>query len=371
MNFIYNEDQTMFRDGVDRYGLENWPSTGRAALLAQGRDGYPDTWQDMAELGWTLLSIPEDAGGLGGNAVDVMAVAEGIGKHLIAIPYVTNCVLVPTLLAGQSGGKEALASIASGTGIAAAGLDEEDGGGSLSYINTTAVQIDGVWQLNGVKAHVEDGGNATWYVIVARVFGAVDDESGLGLFILPRGTNGLKVEKFRAVDGHIHARVTLTDAAAHPVGAPGEALPIIEHAVDVAISAHLAEALGSIQATNAATLDYLKTRKQFGATIGSFQALQHRMVDMIIAQEEAAAMVWNAVHSCNLPAIDRKAAVSAAKVRVGQCGVYVGQQAIQLHGGVGFSEEHIVSHHMRRQMMLDITHGGQSYHLNRFKTSPA
>lgn len=365
MNFSYSEDQAMFRDSVNRFGQENWPSTKRETLLQDGLSPQSKAWEQIAGLGWTLVAIPEENGGLGGSAIDVMALAEGFGKHLITMPFVTNCILVPSLLAGQQGGETLLEAIAAGTVTAAAGLDEEDGGGSPAFIETTARESGGTWSLSGIKAHVEDGGHADWFVIAARVSGDVDQPEGIGLFIVERGADGVNVQTFRAIDGHLHARVTLTDAPAQPVGDLSSALPCIERAIDLAICGHLAEAIGSIAAANDATLDYLKTRKQFGAVIGSFQAIQHRMVDMVVAQEEAVAMCWNAAHACASNDIDRKIAVSAAKVRIGQHGLYVGRQVIQLHGGIGFCEEHIVSHHLRRQMLLDMAHGGRAYHLGR------
>ncbi|WP_276718677.1 acyl-CoA dehydrogenase family protein [Pseudooceanicola nitratireducens] len=370
MKFVYTEDQTMFRNSADRYGTDHWPATARETVLKDGLAGHCTAWKTMAELGWTLLGISEDRGGLGGSAIDVMALVERLGRHLVTVPFVTNCILVPSLIAEAEEGAFLIEGIAAGKLTAAAGLDEEQGGGSPAYVETIAKRTGSDWHLSGVKAHVEDGGHADWFVISARQAGEVRDADGIGLFLVAADGPGVTVNRYRAIDGHVHARVTLNHAPARALADHGQALPVIERALDLALCAHLAEATGSIEAANEATLEYLKTRKQFGTTIGSFQALQHRAVDMAVAQEEAMAMCWTAAHACCAKgaeaAATRQIAVSAAKVRVGQTGLYVGRQAVQLHGGIGFSEEHIVSHHLRRQMMLDMAHGGQGWHLKRF-----
>jgi alkylation response protein AidB-like acyl-CoA dehydrogenase len=361
MNFDYSDEQRMLADGADRLGKDLWPSSDRLKLL----DGFADlsqrTWAQMAELGWLMLPIAEEDGGLGGSAVDVMAIMEGIGRHLVPMPYVTNAVLVPALIGGSEAGRDVLAAIGEGSARAAAGLLEPGSGYDLSWIETEAEPQGDSWTLTGEKLHVEDGGDADWFVVTAQT------AEGIGLFLVPADAPGLTVERFRAIDQHRHAKLKLDGVAgAVLIGEADAALPVVELAVDKAICAHLAEAVGSMEAAHAATLEYLRTRKQFGVAIGSFQSLQHRAVDMAVALEEARSMAYRATLSLELPAAERRRVVSAAKARVGQCGLYVGRQAVQLHGGVGFSDELIISHHLKRQMMLEVAYGSSEHHLARF-----
>lgn len=368
MNFDYSEEQQMLRDSVDRFGLNNWPAAERLQCLQDINSCVKKSWQEMAELGWLTLSIAEVDGGLGGNAIDVMALMEGMGSHLIPAPYVTSCVLVPSLI-GSGGDKalEILDTIGSGEAFVAAGFFEPEGGYSLSYVDLKAEETNNGWQLSGQKLHVEDGGSADWYVVSARSAGNKMDKEGISLFMIPSDAPGLTVQRFRSIDGHVHARLLLNSVEdATLIGERDNALTRIELAVDRAITAHTVEAVGSMERANTVTLDYLKTRHQFGAAIGSFQALQHRAVDMVIATEEARSIMYHAALHLDALPNKRRRAVSAAKTRVGQTGLYVARQAVQLHGGIGICDEHIISHHLKRQMMLDTAYGSADYHRSRF-----
>ncbi|MGK6320270.1 acyl-CoA dehydrogenase family protein [Sphingomonas sp. DT-204] len=358
MNFEYSDEQRMLADGADRLGKELWPMADRLKLLGDLDAVVARTWTQMAELGWLMLPIAEEDGGLGGSSVNVMALMEGIGRHLMPVPYVAASVLVPALIGGSEESRDLLAAIGEGSTRAAAALLEPEGGYDVAHV-TLAAEMDGEgWRLTGEKLHVEDGGFADRLVVSARV---ADD---IGLFLVCTHASGLEIQRFRAIDQHRHARLRFDKVEGVRIGS-GNALPTIEAAVDRAICAHLAEAVGSMDATLTTTLDYLRTRKQFGVAIGTFQALQHRAVDMAIALEEARSMAYRATLSLHLPAAERQRVVSAAKARVGQCGLFVARQAVQLHGGVGFSDELIVSHHLKRQMMLDCAHGSADYHLAR------
>jgi len=360
MNFEYSDEQRMLADSANRLGADLWPSSDRLKLLANFDDLTARTAAQMAELGWLMLPIAEDDGGLGGSAVDVMAIMEGVGRHLIPTSYVANAVLVPALVSGDPAAADLLAAIGEGSSKAAAGLLEPDGGYDLGWVECAATGNGADWTLTGEKLHVEDGADADWFVVTAKT------DAGISLFLVRADAPGLTVSRFRAIDQHRHARLKLDGVTAVLIGEAGAALPRVELAVDKAICAHLAEAVGSMEAALAATLEYLRTRKQFGVAIGSFQSLQHRAVDMAIALEEARSMSYRATLSLGLPAAERRRVVSAAKARVGQCGLYVGRQAVQLHGGVGFSDELIISHHLKRQMMLDCAYGSAEHHVARF-----
>lgn len=362
MQFAFNDEQQMLRDSAERFGAEEWNAAERLKRLAEVGEGAAQRWGKMAELGWLMLPIAEEDGGLGGGPVEVMAIMEAVGRHLMTDAYVSHCVLPAALLAGGGDHCAALLEqVGAGQVRIAAALVEEEGF-DIASISTTA---DDEFRLTGAKAHVEDGADADWYLVSARSAGTSGEREGVGLFLVPAGAEGLSVQRFRAVDSHRHCSLTLEGVAGIPVGAVGEAADRIDAALDLAIVAHLAEAVGSMEAAVEATLDYVRTRQQFGVAIGSFQVVQHKVVDMSVACEEARALMMVAASQL-AGGGDARSLIAAAKVRVAQCGIAVAQQAVQLHGGVGTSEELIVSHHLRRQMMLDLTHGDRDHHKARF-----
>lgn len=365
MQFAYNDEQQMLRDSVERFGEEEWNAADRLKRLAEGPAGGRRRWAKMAELGWLALPISESEGGLGGGPVEVMAIMEGIGRHLMTEAYASHCVLAPALMRG--GGEHCavlLEQLGAGAIRIAAALIEDSGFAPAS-IRTEALADGGGVRLSGTKIHVEDGADADWFLVSARTSGSVGSRDGIGLFLVPCDADGLDVRRFRSVDGHRHASLALRGVSATPVGQVGEAADRIDLAMDRAILAVLAESVGSMEAALAATLDYVRTRQQFGAPIGTFQAVQHKLVDMSLACEEARALTMVATAQYAQTASDA-ALVAAAKVRVAQCGIAVTQQAVQLHGGVGTSEELVVSHHLRRQMMLELAFGDASFHKARF-----
>ncbi|WP_326523571.1 acyl-CoA dehydrogenase family protein [Sphingomonas sp.] len=362
MDFDYSEEQRLLFDLIDRFGAANYPAAGREPMLADLAVGDRRRWDELVDLGVLALAVPEHEGGMGGSATDVMAVMEAFGRHLIPEPYVSSCVLAPALLAGTGHGAT-LTAITDGSAIVAAALIEAESGFALDRIETRAEPASDGWRLTGAKTHVEDGGGADIFLVSAWT------GDGIGLFRVPAGAPGLTVMRARSIDHHRHARLRLdgvTLGADAIVGEVGGALPRIEAAVDRAICGHLAEAVGSMDALVAMTLDYLKTRHQFGVAIGSFQALQHKIVDMAIAAEEARSMAYHATLHLDRPPAERRRAVAAGKARVGQCGLFVGRQAVQLHGGVGVTAELIVSHHLQRLMMIDLAHGDSAHHVRRF-----
>lgn len=362
MQFAFNDEQQMLHDSAERFGAEEWNAAERLKRLAEVSEGAAQRWAKMAELGWLMLPIAEGEGGLGGGPVEVMAIMEAVGRHLMTDAYVSHCVLPAALLAG--GGEHCAAlleQVGAGQVRIAAALVEDEGF-DIAAISTVA---DSGFRLTGAKAHVEDGADGDWYLVSARSAGTSGEREGVGLFLVPASAEGLSVQRFRAVDSHRHCSLTLEGVAGIPVGAVGEAADRIEAALDLAIVAHLAEAVGSMEAAVEATLDYVRTRQQFGVAIGSFQVVQHKVVDMSVACEEARALMMVAASQLASGG-DARSLIAAAKVRVAQCGIAVAQQAVQLHGGVGTSEELIVSHHLRRQMMLELAHGDRDHHKARF-----
>lgn len=365
MDFAYSDEQRMLRDSADRFGETEWRGADRLALLADGPAGTRRRWAAMAELGWLMLPLPEADGGLGGGPVDVMAIMEGMGRHLMTEPYVTCCVFAPRLM--QGGGDlaaELLPAIGTGDVRVAAALLEDDGY-SVFGVGTRADEADGGWRLHGHKVHAEDGADADLFIVSARTGGTYGDKQGISLFLVAADAEGLGVRRYRSTDGHRHCSLMLDAVPAILLGERDTAVPRIAAAADHAIVAHLAEAVGSMESVTAATLDYVRTRQQFGVAIGTFQVVQHKLVDMSIACEEARALTSVAARSLAAGTNDR-ALIAAARVRVSQCGVAVAQAAVQLHGGVGTSDELTVSHHLRRQMMLDLILGDRDYHRARY-----
>jgi pimeloyl-CoA dehydrogenase len=367
MNFELSEEQLMLRETVDRFGIEHYAAANRARMLANGGAAGRERWKIMADNGWLALPLPEMHGGMNGTPVDVMALMEAFGRHLIFEPFVSTCVLAPALLAYGSGEIVVglMRAIASGDVQIAPAFAEPDSGYELNRVATAAASGDGGFRLSGVKCHAENGADADWFIITARTRGGVADRDGISLFVIARDAPGLSVEGYRSIDHHRHARLRLDSvpvASSALLGARNEGFPLLEMAVDRAIAAHLAEAVGCMDVLKDMTLAYLKSRRQFGVVIGSFQVLQHRMVDIAIACEEARSMLYHATLHLEADQVVRRRAISAAKARIGQTGLFVGRQSVQLHGGIGATDELIVSHYLKRLMMIDIAYGNCDHH---------
>ncbi|HXC20068.1 MAG TPA: acyl-CoA dehydrogenase family protein, partial [Steroidobacteraceae bacterium] len=317
--------------------------------------------------------FPEDVGGLGGSAVDVMLVMEQFGSGLLMEPYLSSVVLSGGLLrdaASKELQQKLLPEICAGSAKVALACYEAQGRYDLSHVACAAAQKGGGWQLSGQKTVVLDGPSADFFLVTARSSGKTSDAAGVSLFLVPRDAKGLTVIGYPTQIGARAADLKLDNVAVGGdalIGPPGAALPIVQRAIDRGIAALCAEAVGVMNALNKATLEYLKTRKQFGVAIGTFQALKHRMADMLIAAEQSRSMaVIAAVNADSDDAAERQRAIAAAKAYIGQAGRLVGQQAVQLHGGMGVVDEHIVSHYFKRLTMIDLTFGDADYHLGRF-----
>ena len=366
MDFSLSPEQAMLRDSVDRFVAEHgdFPAWRRRVTGGEAFDAA--SWAQMAQLGWLGIAVPEAGGGLGFGPVETMLVAEGLGRALCRVPYAGTCVLAPSLLAESD---PLLGGIVAGTAQLALAAGEAEGRYDLAHVATRATRAGTGWVLEGAKSFVPDGATADWFIVPARTAGGVAEAQGITLFLVPALAKGLEVQRHRGPDHHHHARLALRQVevpGAAVLGTVDAGLAPLEAAVDRAIVAHLAEALGCMETLRDATLAYLKTREQFGATLGSFQALQHRMVDMAIACEEARSLLYLAALQLDAPQAARRRAVSGAKARIGQCAMFVAHQAVQLHGGVGTSDELAVSHHLRRLRVIDVLYGDAAHHLRRF-----
>jgi alkylation response protein AidB-like acyl-CoA dehydrogenase len=373
MEFNYSEEQLALQDTLQRFISRDYDFDRRRKFSASPAGFSAEAWSQYADLGLLALPYPEDFGGLGGSAVDVMLVMEQFGQGLLLEPYLSTVVLCGGLIrdaAPDAMKQKLLPEIAAGKLKLALAAYEAAGRYELSYVGCTAEQSGGGWRLSGRKTVVLDGASADYFLVSARSGGVIGDHDGVSLFLVPRDAKGLTVAAYPTQSGARAADLLLenvTVAADAAIGAPGSALPVIERAVDQAVAALCAEALGIINALNQATLNYLKTRKQFGVAIGTFQALKHKMADMLIAAEQSRSMaIIAAVHADSQDAADRHRAISAAKAYIGQAGRLVGQHAVQMHGGMGVVDELIVSHYFKRLTMIDLTFGDADYHLASF-----
>jgi alkylation response protein AidB-like acyl-CoA dehydrogenase len=374
MNFDLSEEQQLLKDSAWRYGADHGEFTAWRARVERGDAYDAASWKHMADLGWLMLNIPEDDGGLGSGPVETMVVAEAVGRYLMLEPFVSTGVIAPALLtaASETLRAELMAGLAEGKVVIALADAEPNGRFDLNRIATRAEAVEGGFRLKGEKSHALDGGAADWFIIPARTAGADDSEDGVSLFLVPAETSGLTVMRSRAMDNRHNASLKLDGVvapAANLVGGLGEGFSLLRDAVDRGVVARLAEAVGAMDAVREMTMEYLKTRKQFGQTLGAFQALQHRAVDMAIACEEARSMMYLATIALSGPAAERRRVIAAAKARVGQTSLYVGRQSVQLHGGVGFTEELAVAHYLKRLIMIDMAFGNADHHRSELASS--
>ena len=368
MDFNYSNEQTALRETLQRF-IDREYAFERRRELAQSALGYSaEGWARFAEFGLLSLPYPEEFGGFGGNAVDVMLVMESIGRGLLLEPFLSTVVMCGGLIrdAGSPAVKRSLLpQIGTGDIKLALACYEASARYDLSQVTCTAASgSDGGWRLTGEKTVVLDAPSADYFLVSAR------QTRGISVFLVGREAEGVSLLAYPTQSGGRAADLRLDDVRLDPdalIGAAGEGLALVERAVDLGVAALCAEAVGIIAALNEATLNYLKTRKQFGVPIGKFQALQHRMADMFIAAEQARSMaILAAVYADSEDAALRRRSVSAAKAYIGQAARLVGQQSVQLHGAMGVVDDVIVSHYFKRLTMIELTLGDTDFYLGRF-----
>ena len=367
MDFNYTDEQNALQDTLRRFIARDYGFEQRRALAKSDEGFSRDHWAQFAELGLLALPFHEDFGGMNGNAVDTLLVMEAFGRGLVLEPYLATVVVAGGLIrdAGNAAQKEAiLPAVAGGERMLALAHYERGGRYKVSRVDTAAKADGSGWKLSGAKGVVLGGGAADTLLVSANT------GKGLSLFLVDAKAAGITVRCYATQDGGRAAEIALDNVAVGAdalVGPEGGALPLVERALDYGIAAMCAESVGIMAALDEATLEYLKTRKQFGQPIGRFQALQHRMVDMVIATEQARSMAMMAAVKADSPdAAERRRAISAARAYVGQQARFVGQQAVQLHGGMGVVDELNVSHWFKRLTMIDLTFGNTDHHLGLF-----
>jgi alkylation response protein AidB-like acyl-CoA dehydrogenase len=373
MDFNFTEEQQLLADTVKRFVREDYTFEKRRAILNSPEGWSREVWSKLAELGLTALNVPEAHGGLNAGPVDTMLVMNALGEGLVVEPFLQAAVLAPTLIAklgDEKAAGELFEGIVSGERIVIVAHQEAAARGDVQYVATRAEKSGEGYVLDGHKAVVTHGGAADELLVTARVSGQPGDRDGVSVFRVDPKAAGVTIKSYKTFDGLRAADIELKGvklAADRLIGAEGKAFDAIEAAHDVALSALCAEAVGIMKAINATTLDYTKNRKQFGQPIAKFQVLQHRMADMFIQSEQATSMSYLAAIRCVDPDLaERRKALSAAKVVIGQAGRFVGQQAIQLHGGMGMTDELMVSHHFKRITAIDLTLGDADSHLQKF-----
>jgi pimeloyl-CoA dehydrogenase small subunit len=370
MDFQLTDEQRQLRDTLNRFVAKDYAFEKRKEIL-KSKDGFSRAvWKAFADMGLTAIGLPEAHGGLGGNAVDTQVVMEALGRGMVVEPYLATVVLAAGLIAraGSEPRKAALLpAVVSGDMLLAFAHYEPASRYELAAVTTSAKKGKDGYVLNGAKAVVLHGGAADKLIVSARTSGKPHDEAGLSLFIVERKARGVTAHAYPTHDGHQAADITFKDVAVPAdalVGKEGAAFGEIELTVDRGIAALCAEAVGAMGALLETTLAYLKTRKQFGVPIGSFQVLQHRMADMVMQTEQARSMALFAAAKVDArDAAERRRALSAAKAQVGQSARFVGQQAVQLHGGIGVTDELAVGHFFKRLTLINQTFGDADHHL--------
>ncbi len=372
MNFDFSDEQVMLRDSVARFIQDDYSFDTRRKIVASDAGMSKENWDTFAELGWLSVPFAEEFGGFGGGAVDLMVMMEEFGKGLVVEPYLATVVLFGGLL--DHGGSEAQQSdfiprIIEGSCLGAFAYLERQSRFELADVRTAATRQGEDYLLHGEKVVVFNGANADTLIVSARTAGEQTDDHGITLFLVPANAPGVELVDYRLMDGQRVANVVLRDVtvgASHVVGTVDEGLPLMQAVIFEACVALGAEALGIMGQLNAKTLDYTRTREQFGVPIGSFQALQHRMVDTFMSYEQTKSLLYRAVCALEKEDEDPARDIHALKVMVDRAGKHIYGEAIQLHGGMGITDELDIGHYAKRLMMINAIFGNGDYHQGRF-----
>jgi hypothetical protein len=362
MDFDFSDDQISLRDAVAKWVEKGFDFSRRHAIAKAG--GHTrDVYNQLAELGLTGLAVPEAHGGLGFGAVEAMVVMEELGRGLVNAPYAAGALVAPALLAAAPEAVQAewLPKIASAEALVVLAHQERQARYRLNHVTTTATQTGGAWVLTGQKGVVPAADEADAFIVPARIGGAADATAGIGLFLVTKGASGATVSAYPTQDGARAGELKLAGASATLIAAEG--YETLEKAVDIGIAAACAEGVGAMDKMVAITVDYMNTRKQFGVTLSTFQALRHRIADVKMQLELGRSMSYYASLKLGEPAPQRRRAISQAKVQLGNSMRFVGQQCTQIHGGIGVTDEYISSHYFKRLTVLEMAYGDTLHHL--------
>lgn len=371
MNFDFSEEQQMLKDSVARFVQDEYDFEARNKVVANEAGFSAENWQKFAELGWLSIPFAEDLGGFGGGATDTMAVMEEMGKGLVAEPFAASVLMFGGLLqtSAQSEERDALiAAVIDGSLQGAVAYAEPQSRYELKDVKCAAKAEGDAYRLSGEKSLVLNAMSANKIIVSARVSGDQSDEQGIALFLIDADAEGLSKTALRTMDAQVVANLKLENVPAQAICSADEGLAMLQQMRQQLIVALAAEALGIMEKLNATTLEYCKTRKQFGVAIGSFQALQHRMVDTFMAAEQFKSILYRAV--CSIEQNERADSieinVAALKAMLGKAAKHIGGEAVQLHGGMGMTDELDVGHYVRRLLSINAAFGDGDYHQQRF-----
>jgi alkylation response protein AidB-like acyl-CoA dehydrogenase len=374
MDFSFTEEQTLLRNSVQKFIQGSYDFDTRRKVSKSDAGWRKEVYGQIAEMGLLGVAVPEDLGGLGGSAVDNMIIAEEFGCGLVIEPWLNNAVIATGFLlaAGSKAQKdEILPAVVAGETIFAFAYAEPQGRYNLADLTTTAKKSGDGYTLNGHKAVVLGAPFADKLIVTARTSGGQRDADGVTVFIVDKNAKGVSTRDYPTVDGNRASEVTLenvTVGADAVIGEVGQGLKTVELVTDQAIAALASEATGAMKVLNDTTIEYAKTRKQFGTPIGKFQVLQHRMVDMFMNYEQSVSIAYMVTLKLEEDEAERKKAASAAKVQIGKAGRFIGQSAVQIHGGMGMTDELNVGHYFKRLTMIDTLFGNVDHHLKRYAT---
>jgi alkylation response protein AidB-like acyl-CoA dehydrogenase len=370
MNFQHTEDRRMLADTLNRFITEQYGFATRDRIAGSPEGFSPERWNRFAELGIIGALFDEAHGGFGGDGFDIAVVFESLGRGLVVEPFLDTLIVGQVIARdGNEAQKALLAELIDGSRRVALAHGEPDSHYELSRVTARARRNGNTWQLNGAKAVVQQGESASLLLVSARTEGADDAQAGITLFLVPRDAAGVSVRGYRKIDGGRAAEVTFDNVALADdtlLGVAGEGFATLEYAISCGVLALCSEAVGAMDVTKDHTLEYLRTRKQFGVPIGSFQALQHRMADLLLEIEQARSAVINAAAALGAERTVRERAVSAAKYSIGRIGAMVAEECIQLHGGIGMTWELPLAHYAKRLVMIDHQLGDEDHHLERY-----
>ena len=373
MDFSFSEEQQLLRQSLSSFLADRYDFETRQKAIRSEAGWSPETWRALAQdLGVLGAALPEELGGLGGGPVDNLVVMEAFGGALVVEPYLETVVIAAGLLkrVGGEAASAAVGRIIAGEAIVIPAFGEPTSRYDVADVSTTARRDGAGWVLDGRKAVVVGAPWASHLLVTARTSGEQRSGEGVSLFLVPKDTAGMTTRDYPTVDGRRASEIALDGVrlgADALVGEDGHALALVEQVLDEARAALCAEALGVMSQLHAQTLEYARQRRQFGQAIGEFQVLQHRMVDMFVQLEESVSMAYMATLKLDLPTDERAKAVSAAKVFVGRACRFVGQNAVQIHGGIGITNELPLSHYFKRATMIESELGSVDFHLARYE----
>lgn len=373
MNFDFTEEQTMIKDSVSRFVRDEYDFDTRTKIVASEEGISREFWSMFAELGWLSVPFAEEYGGFGGSVEDIAAVMEEMGKGIVVEPYASTVVVFGGLLAAsdnESLKAEVIPSIIDGSCMGSFASTEAQSRYEIADVATTATACDGGYKINGEKTVVANGGTANKFIVTARTNGEQFDREGVSLFMVDADAPGVEVKSYKMMDGQSAATVTFKDVVVSEdklLNAAGEAMNLIDQVMPQILMGLSAEALGIMATLNTATVEYTKVRQQFDTPISSFQVLQHRMVDTFMACEQTKSMLYRGL--CQAGEDNRQEllkTVHALKATVSRFGKLVGEEAIQIHGGIGMTDELNIGHYVKRLMMINVSFGDGDFHQKKF-----